>query len=76
MKKRFRFLVLLLVGLPLLAGLLFGHRDRPVEALKPKYAPAPSEFVTVMGMDVHFRDEGNLHDTLRRYAGVTRIELR
>jgi pimeloyl-ACP methyl ester carboxylesterase len=64
MKKRFRLIFVFLLGLPLLAGLLLGHRDRPVEELKPKYAPAPSEFVTVMGMDVHYRDEGNPRDTL------------
>lgn len=52
------------IGLILLVSLLFGHFDRPVDALKPKYASAPSEFVPLMGMDVHFRDEGNPADSL------------
>lgn len=64
MKKRFRLLLLAVLGGTLLTGLFFGHRDRPVEALKPKYAPVPSEFTTLMGMDVHFRDEGDPHDSL------------
>lgn len=64
MKKRFRFLFLVIGGFALLVGLLFGHRDRPVDALKPKYARAPSDFVEVMGMEVHYRDEGNPGDSL------------
>ena len=32
--------------------------DRPVESLKARWAPAPSQFVRIDGMDVHLRDEG------------------
>ncbi len=64
MKKRFRLLILVIGGSILLVSLLFGHWDRPVDALKPKYAPAPSDFVQVMGMEVHYRDEGNPGDSL------------
>ncbi len=32
--------------------------DRPVEALLPRWAPAPSQFLELDGMRVHFRDEG------------------
>lgn len=38
--------------------LLFGYRDIPLEHLKTKYAKAPSAFITVDGMDVHYREEG------------------
>jgi pimeloyl-ACP methyl ester carboxylesterase len=38
--------------------------DRPVAALKARWAPPPSVFVPVMGMDVHLRDEGPRNDTV------------
>jgi pimeloyl-ACP methyl ester carboxylesterase len=36
--------------------------DVPVEKLKTKWAQAPSQFVTVQGMQVHLRDEGPRSD--------------
>lgn len=36
--------------------------DKPVEALKPRWAGAPSQFVPVLGMAVHLRDEGPRDD--------------
>ena len=38
--------------------------DRPVDALKARWAPPPSQFVTVEGMQVHLRDEGPRGDPL------------
>lgn len=38
--------------------------DRPVATLKARWAPPPSVFVPVMGMDVHLRDEGPRNDTV------------
>lgn len=32
--------------------------DLPPESLRARYAPPPSRFVRVQGMDVHYRDEG------------------
>jgi len=64
MKRVLKVLAIGVVGLLVLFSLLFGHFDLPIEELKPKYAPAPSEFVEVMGMDVHYRDEGNPRDSL------------
>jgi pimeloyl-ACP methyl ester carboxylesterase len=43
---------------------LFGYRDKPLEELKEKYAQSPSAFIKIDGMDVHYRDEGNVSDTL------------
>jgi pimeloyl-ACP methyl ester carboxylesterase len=43
---------------------LYGYRDIPLEELKAKYAPAPSTFISVNGMDVHFRDEGDAADSI------------
>lgn len=36
--------------------------DRPVDALKARWAPPPSQFVAVAGMQVHLRDEGPRDD--------------
>lgn len=38
--------------------------DRPVEELKARWAPAPSQFVPIAGMQVHLRDEGPREDPL------------
>lgn len=44
--------------------LFFGHRDIPLNELKAKYTNRASSFISVKGMDVHFRDEGNPTDTI------------
>lgn len=36
--------------------------DRDVETLKAKWAPAPSQFTEVLGMQAHYRDEGPRDD--------------
>ena len=36
--------------------------DRPIEALKARWAQPPSRFVSVLGMQVHLRDEGPADD--------------
>jgi pimeloyl-ACP methyl ester carboxylesterase len=41
------------------AVFLFGHRDIPLRELKAKYTNSASAFISVDGMEVHFRDEGN-----------------
>lgn len=38
--------------------------DRPVDSLKARWAPPPSQFVRIEGMDVHLRDEGPRDDPL------------
>ena len=40
------------------------ERDRPVEELIPLYANKDSKFMPIMGMKVHYRDEGVASDTL------------
>lgn len=65
MKSLFR-IVGILVGLLLIAGLvgigLAWAPDRPVSALRGRWAPPPSVFVEVAGMAVHLRDEGRRDD--------------
>lgn len=36
--------------------------DRPVETLTARWAPSPSQFVSLQGMQVHLRDEGTRND--------------
>src|SRR5437870_804639 len=38
--------------------------DVAVAQLQPKWAPAPSQFVGIQGMQVHLRDEGPREDPL------------
>jgi len=52
-------------GLLLVLGVLVGvgvtqawAPDRDVDSLKARWAPPPSQFVPLMGMQVHLRDEG------------------
>lgn len=43
---------------------LFGFRDIPLNELKAKYANESSSFISVDGMDVHYRDEGDSNDSI------------
>ncbi len=67
MKDLFKIIkrvILLLVLIALVMSVLFGYRDMPLDELKSKYASAPSVFMSIDGMDVHFRDEGNKLDSI------------
>ncbi len=44
--------------------LLFGYNDIPLEELKIKYGTSPSKFIFVDGMEVHYRDEGAISDSI------------
>ncbi|TAH20578.1 MAG: alpha/beta hydrolase [Cytophagales bacterium] len=67
MKKTLKYirLGLAFIGVALFAIFAFYWRtDMPIEVLKEKYAPAPSQFAEVQGMQVHFRDEAEVPDSL------------
>lgn len=65
-------LALRIFGVTLIALLVFGAAgmmatwapDRPVAQLSARWAPVPSQFVAVNGMQVHLRDEGPRDDLL------------
>lgn len=62
---------LLLLALLLGVGVaLCWAPDQPVSALSPRWAPPPSQFVALAGLQVHLRDEGP-----RSEAGPTPILL-
>jgi pimeloyl-ACP methyl ester carboxylesterase len=63
--KRLRVWAGILLGLLALFVVLLATAwapDRPVQALTARWAPSPSEFLPLQGMDVHLRDEGWLDD--------------
>ena len=65
MPKTFKYLLwaLLLLLLLLAIGVALTWRpDVPVSALRERWAPAPSAFVDVAGLQVHVRDEGPRDD--------------
>lgn len=65
MKILFRLCMLLLVVILGVYGYLhfaFSEPDRPVAELTERWAKPPSEFMTLSGMQVHFRDEGPKDD--------------
>jgi hypothetical protein len=55
------FLAVLFVGIVVLLA-LFYEGDVPLAELKPKYISDKSQFVPVLGMQVHVRDEGPKSD--------------
>lgn len=64
MRRVVKYLGIAIVISIAVAFVFFRTSDFPVEALKEKYAPPPSKFITVLGMDVHYRDEGKPGDPL------------
>lgn len=58
-------LILVLISLLILALLALGwESDRPVSALSQRWAPAPSTFIELQGMQVHVRVQGRADDPL------------
>jgi pimeloyl-ACP methyl ester carboxylesterase len=56
---RYAAFALLAIVLVVAAGIAASWApDIPVESLKARWAPAPSQFIAVDGMQVHLRDEG------------------
>lgn len=64
MKSILKKIVFSILTLALIILALFGYQDKEVSELTEKYAPFPSAFVEIDGMNVHYRDEGNPKDSL------------
>ena len=64
MKSILKKIIFTLIVIVLIVLLVFGYQDREVSDLIEKYAPSPSVFVEINGMNVHYRDEGNPKDSL------------
>lgn len=63
-KKSLAFIVTALLIISATVILCFGQKDKSITDLKEKYANKSSSFLTLDGMDVHYRDEGNLTDSI------------
>ncbi len=67
MKKLFKILgyfLLSVIALIIIFLAVLFEKDIPVEKLKPKYTNTSSHFMPLMGMQVHYRDEGNPNDSV------------
>ncbi|HSV51445.1 MAG TPA: alpha/beta hydrolase [Burkholderiaceae bacterium] len=67
MKLLYKSLLLLCAGFLFFGGVavaLTWAPDKPVDALKARWAAAPSQFIAVDGLQVHLRDEGPREDPL------------
>jgi len=64
MSKAVGFIAIAFVLLLVVGFTVFGQRDIPVEKLKLKYATGASSFMPLMGMQVHYRSEGDPADSL------------
>ncbi|MFQ3212869.1 MAG: pimeloyl-ACP methyl ester carboxylesterase [Marivirga sp.] len=62
--KGIKIVLLLLILISIGIVLFFGKQDIPLSQLTAKYANTASSFISVNGMDVHFRDEGNETDSI------------
>jgi pimeloyl-ACP methyl ester carboxylesterase len=61
--KLIRFIVLPIFTLVAIALVILAEKDIPREKLKPIYTNSASKFMPLMGMEVHYRDEGNTNDS-------------
>jgi pimeloyl-ACP methyl ester carboxylesterase len=61
--KLIRFIILPIFTLVAIALVILAEKDIPREKLKPIYTNSSSQFMPLMGMNVHYRDEGNKNDS-------------
>ena len=58
------YVLLTLIGITVLTIIVVGQKDIPRNELKLKYANQASKFMPIMGMNVHYRDQGNSQDSI------------
>jgi pimeloyl-ACP methyl ester carboxylesterase len=56
--------LLFLIAMLVVFSVIFYRRDIPLDELKEKYSNQDSRFLPMMGMQVHYRDEGDSLDSL------------
>ena len=62
-QRVFAYSVISIVVLVAVVFTVYGQKDIPVEKIKAKYGNAASQYLPLMGMQVHYRDEGNPADS-------------
>ena len=58
------YILLTMFGLILMTIMVVGQKDIPKNEIKLKYTNQASKFMPIMGMQVHYRDEGNSQDSI------------
>lgn len=59
-----KYLLIIIISSALILFAIFFEKDIPREELKKKYTNSSSQFLPLMGMNVHYRDEGNMNDSI------------
>ena len=62
-QRVFAYSLISIVVLVAVVFTVYGQKDIPVEKIKAKYSNAASQYLPLMGMQVHYRDEGNPADS-------------
>jgi len=62
-KRNLVYSLISILALFVLVFTVYGQRDIPVEKIKAKYGNEASKYLPLMGMQVHYRDEGNPSDS-------------
>jgi pimeloyl-ACP methyl ester carboxylesterase len=62
-QRVFTYSIISIVVLVAVVFTVYGQKDIPVEKIKAKYGNAASQYLPLMGMQVHYRDEGNPADS-------------
>ena len=62
-QRVFTYSLISIVVLVAVVFTVYGQKDIPVEKIKAKYGNAASQYLPLMGMQVHYRDEGNPADS-------------
>ena len=57
-------LLFIFVATLLIGCIFFYEKDKPIELIKQKYANADSKFIELMGMQVHYKIEGDASDSI------------
>ncbi len=58
------FLLVIFVSTLLIGCIFYYQKDIPIEEIRNKYANADSKFLDLMGMPVHYKDEGDPNDSV------------
>jgi pimeloyl-ACP methyl ester carboxylesterase len=59
-----KYVLIIIVSTMVILFAIFFEKDIPREELKKKYTNSSSHFLPLMGMNVHYRDEGNINDSI------------
>lgn len=64
LKRILRYLLFILLTVIVISLGMMYRSEIPLDQLKPSYTNDASRFIPLMGMQVHYRDEGNTNDSL------------